>query len=191
MSSTPAPPDAAKSPARSSHAEAQAKYRLKHVEAERDKARERMPHIHVRLREKRKNQNHAQSPERNSRGETYEKFIARSRADLFASQEFQEFREYCDKVMVDRVYCKNLQEVADFEVFLSRNPCVEDLGPNGDWYIEHLWDHREDRFPEWREELADFRDVVAEHTPEELDRMQLEVRSHQRDRYIIRARGGF
>ncbi|KAJ6490868.1 hypothetical protein C8R45DRAFT_928700 [Mycena sanguinolenta] len=187
MSSTPAPPNAAEPPSRSAHAAAQARYRLKNAETEKEKARDRMR----RLCAQRKSKKRPESPERNVPGEIYDEFVARSRAELFSSQEYKEFREYCDKVMVDRIHCINFEQAQEFEDFISRNPCVEDLGPNSDWYVEHLWHRRESRFPEWKEELADFHDIIAEHTPEELDRMQLEARSKQRDRYIIRARGGF
>ncbi|KAF8208999.1 hypothetical protein K438DRAFT_1960725 [Mycena galopus ATCC 62051] len=171
----PAPDPAETASTRSAHAEAQARYRDK-------------------LRERRKQEGRHESPERNERGETYAEFIARSRAELRASwPDYEDFREYCDKVMVDRVHVnyKDPAQVAEFEEFLSRNPCVKDLGPNNEMVIDHWYRQRDDLFPEWKEELADYRDILKEYTSEQLDKMQLAARAKLPSRCIILARGGF
>ncbi|KAF8146730.1 hypothetical protein K438DRAFT_1944429 [Mycena galopus ATCC 62051] len=112
------------------------------------------------LREKRKEV----TEERNSRGETYEEFMA-------------QFREFCNKVKAVHLHVdfEDANEVAAVEKFLASNPSIEDLPAYDEDYIEYLY-RRQERYPEWREELADYRDIVAENTPEELDRLQAEAR---------------
>ncbi|KAF8196392.1 hypothetical protein K438DRAFT_1968109 [Mycena galopus ATCC 62051] len=169
---------------RSQHAAAQAKYRAKNAGAEREKARLRMR----RLREKRKEV----TEERNSRGETYEEFMARECKEFRSAHEYQEFREFCNKVKAVHLHVdfEDANEVAAVEKFLASNPSIEDLPAYDEDYIEYLY-RRQERYPEWREELADYRDIVAENTPEELDRLQAEAHLKLPSRYIILARGGF
>ncbi|KAJ7016853.1 hypothetical protein C8F04DRAFT_1201434 [Mycena alexandri] len=169
----------------SPHAAAQAKYRAKHAESEREKAKLRMR----RVREARKR---PPSEERNSQGETYSEFIARERAEYRSSPDFVDFREFCNKVMsvTLRAEFNEPEEWEELKVFVSGNPCLEDLPPVNEDYVEYLF-RRQERFPEWREELADYRDIVAENTPEELDRLNVEARAKLSNKFTILARGGF
>jgi hypothetical protein len=82
------------------------------------------------------------------------------------------------------------EQVAELDQFLSSNPCVEDLPAYDDDYIEYLY-RRQERFPEWKSELADYRDLVEEKTGEELDRLQCEAQAKLRYRNVVLARGGF
>ncbi|KAJ7859274.1 hypothetical protein B0H13DRAFT_1901523 [Mycena leptocephala] len=136
---------ATSSPVRSLHATAQAKYCEKNKDAEKEKAKLRMR----KLREERKHC--SREEDRNSEGETYAEFMARECQELRATLEFQEFREFCNKVKVVRLDI-------DFQ------------------------DPGEERFPEWKAELADYRDLVEEKTGEELDRLQCEARAKLRYR---------
>ncbi|KAJ6603279.1 hypothetical protein DFH09DRAFT_1068449 [Mycena vulgaris] len=167
-------------PGPSPHAAAQTRYRAKNAESKKGKARQRMR----RLREERKI--NAAS------GETYEQFMLRECQELRASPEFDEFRAYCNTVRLVLLRCiKDLPgELAEIEQFLATNPCVEDLPPYDDDGVEY-WYHLRHRYPEWKEELADFRDFVAEHTLEELDRLQSEARAQTTSKLVVRARGGF
>ncbi|KAJ7711356.1 hypothetical protein B0H16DRAFT_1745235 [Mycena metata] len=169
----------------SAHALAQAKYRVKHYETEREKAKLRMR----RLREARKQ---APLEERNDAGETYSEFMARERAEYRSTPDFAEFREFCNKVMSVTLRTVSYEPEGQEELddFVSRNPCLEDLPPNHDDYVEYLY-RRQERFPEWREELADYRDIVAENTLERLVQLNIEARAKLPNKYIILARGGF
>ncbi|KAJ7435887.1 hypothetical protein B0H11DRAFT_1937123 [Mycena galericulata] len=160
----------------SPHAAAQAKYRAKNLDAEREKARLRMRL----LRE------HRRPP----------------RPDIYATpvlmvhrEEFQEFKEFINKVkpVHVRVNTEDPQEVADFERLLASNPCVETFSVGSDEEVAVFYDLqlRFNRYPEWREELADYRDIIQEYSPEELDKMQLEARAKLVNKHIILARGGF
>ncbi|KAJ7763726.1 hypothetical protein B0H16DRAFT_1718380 [Mycena metata] len=186
----------------SPHAAAQAKYRAKHAESEKEKAKLRMRRFagfafwcltHIidfnRLRAARK-----QPPpeERNSRGETYSEFMARERAEYRSSPDFVDFRDFCNKVMsvTLRAEFNEPEEWEELKAFVSTNPCLEDLPPVNEDYVEYLF-RRQEHFPEWREELADYRDIVAENTPEELDRLNLEARAKLSNKFTILARGGF
>ncbi|KAJ7105660.1 hypothetical protein C8R44DRAFT_745811 [Mycena epipterygia] len=193
------PDDPAPQPCSSPHAAAQARYRAKNADTEKEKAKLRMR----RLREARKAAKEAASTtdecERNERGETYEEFMARECRELRArpSPEFREFSEFCNRVKVLHLRCNwdDPQEVADLEDFFNKHqnpcPCAEDLPPYLDDYVECLWHIREVNYPEWKEELLDFRDFLAETTPEELDRRQLAAQRKFGTRMIIGARGGF
>ncbi|KAJ7863881.1 hypothetical protein B0H13DRAFT_2353931 [Mycena leptocephala] len=130
--------------------------------------------------------------ELNLNGETYTEFMARECKELHATIEFQEFREFCNQVKTVRLHAdvQDPEEVAKLDRFLHSNPCVGDLPLYDDDYIEYLYWRRE-RYPEWKEELADYRDIIAENTEEELDRLQLEARAKLPSRNIILARGGF
>ncbi|KAJ7460130.1 hypothetical protein B0H11DRAFT_2242354 [Mycena galericulata] len=156
--------------ASSPHAAAQAKYRAKNLDAEREKAKLRMRL----LREQRR---------------------PPPRPDIYATEEFQEFKEFINKVkpIHVRVNTEDPQEVADFERLLASNPCVETFSVGSDEEVAvfyHL-QLRFNRYPEWREELADYRDIIQEYSPEELDQMQLEARARLANKHIILARGGF
>ncbi|KAJ6451149.1 hypothetical protein C8R45DRAFT_946364 [Mycena sanguinolenta] len=176
-------------PQRSGHAVAQAKYRLKNQDSEKEKARLRMR----KLREQRKLEK-CTDP-RNERGETYAQFMDRERREYRSQPDFQDFREYLNKVQAVqlRVDFNDPIDVAAFEELLSRNPCVEDLGTYDDNFVQWLYRRRHNYadLDEWKEELLDYRDIIAEYTPEELDRMQLKARAAQKNRLVILARGGF
>ncbi|KAJ7033526.1 hypothetical protein C8F04DRAFT_1183973 [Mycena alexandri] len=169
----------------SAHAAAQAKYREKHAESEREKAKIRMR----RLREARKLQT---SEERNEHGETRSDFMARECAEYRSTLEFAEFQEFCNKVMsvTLRTVSYDPKGLEELEEFVSRNPCLEDLPPNHEDYVKYLY-RRQERFPEWREELADYRDIVAENTPEELVRLYVEACAKLKNKFTILAKGGF
>ncbi|KAJ7434717.1 hypothetical protein FB451DRAFT_1195096 [Mycena latifolia] len=160
-----------------------------HAQQERDKAKLRMRRwVGMTLRESRKQ---ALAPgdigklrpdvagedvEKNEEGETYVEFLERARWELRASPEFHDFCEYCDTVRVVRIcYDKNdPQAVAEVDDFYRAHPypCVADTEPYNDDYVEWLFHNRNSMTPEWKEELLDFKDFLAEHTPEELDRRQ-------------------
>jgi hypothetical protein len=76
-------------------------------------------------------------------------------------------------------------------------PCVEDITSLFDYddncieWMYHCMRDNPRSFREWREELADFWDFVAEHTADDLDRMQREGCEKRNYRLLIRARGGF
>ncbi|KAJ7726635.1 hypothetical protein B0H16DRAFT_1471299 [Mycena metata] len=169
----------------SAHALAQAKYREKHYESEKEKAKLRMR----RLREARKQ---PPSEERNEAGETYSEFMARECAEYRSTLDFAEFREFCNKVMsvTLRAVSYDPEGQSELDQFIDRNPCLEDLPPNHEDYVEYLY-RRQERFPEWREELADYRDILAENTPEELVQLNIEARAKLNNKYIILAKGGF
>jgi uncharacterized protein YcaQ len=82
-------------------------------------------------------------------------------------------------------------EVAAFKELLASNPCVEELGWVSEEAAAEHWHMSRASHPEWREELADYRDLIAEHTAEELDQMQLDARAKLPDKRLILARGGF
>ncbi|KAJ7711978.1 hypothetical protein B0H16DRAFT_1815011 [Mycena metata] len=169
----------------SAHALAQAKYREKHYESEKEKAKLRMR----RLREARKQ---PPSEERNEAGKTYSEFMARECAEYRSTPDFAEFREFCNKVMsvTLRAVSYEPEGQSELDEFISRNPCLEDLPPNHEDYVEYLY-RRQERFSEWREELADYRDIVAEHTPQEIIQLNIEARAKLTNKYIILAKGGF
>ncbi|KAJ7493551.1 hypothetical protein FB451DRAFT_1164449 [Mycena latifolia] len=153
----------------SAHAAAQAQYRMKNATAEKEKAKLRMRRL------------------------CQERKAAQDERDEVARQEYEEFRQYCDLVKPFLLHYdrQNPAQVAEFERLLATNPCVADFGPMDEDYLEFLFHQREGRFPEWREELADYQDIITEYTPEELDAMQLEARAKLPNKCIILARGGF
>ncbi|KAJ7780814.1 hypothetical protein DFH07DRAFT_950037 [Mycena maculata] len=163
-----APPGAKPSP----HAAAQARYRARNAEAEREKAR-------LRMRKKRE-----QSKEQSTLP-----------AELYTTPEFLEFREFINKVKTVelRVNRDDPAELAEFNRLIATNPCVEDLGAATNEVVAYYYclQVRFNRYPEWQEELADYRDIVQEHTTEELDQMQLDARARLANKMIILARGGF
>ncbi|KAJ7070286.1 hypothetical protein B0H15DRAFT_957799 [Mycena belliarum] len=179
---TPPAADAAQK-RRSLHAQAQANYRIRARKGQGS------------LREKRKVS--TTETERNERGQTYEEFMECECREFRATDEFQEWREYCNTVKVVRVTphpsIPSAQDLAEMECFRRKHPypCVGDLPPFDDDYVEFLYHHTVGRYPEWKEELADFRDFVAEHTEEELDKLQRASNQAQRTKLVIRARGGF
>lgn len=75
---------------------------------------------------------------------------------------------------------------------MSTNPCVEDLPAYDDDGVAWVyWCHLVyGHYPEWREELADYRDIITEMTPAELDLKQLEAQGRF-GRHTLLARGGF
>ncbi|KAJ7439917.1 hypothetical protein B0H11DRAFT_1934146 [Mycena galericulata] len=185
-----APPDVVGTvlpePQRSPHAKSQAKYRAKNAEAEREKARLRMR----KLRER-----------QSTKPDFYATYVVRAlescpaNADREDSEEFKEFSEYINKVKPVhlRVNTEDPQEVADFDRLIASNPCVETLGPGSEEDIAVFYNLqlRFNRYPEWREELADYRDIIQEYSKEELDEMQLVARAKLANKCIILARGGF
>ncbi|KAJ7433906.1 hypothetical protein B0H11DRAFT_1939127 [Mycena galericulata] len=108
-------------------------------------------------------------------------------------EEFQEFKEFINKVkpVHVRVNTEDPQEVADFERLLASNPCVETFSVGSDEEVAVFYNLqlRFNRYPEWREELADYRDIIREYSPQELDEMQLEARAKLANKHIILARG--
>ncbi|KAJ7740188.1 hypothetical protein DFH07DRAFT_965372 [Mycena maculata] len=162
--------------AASAHAIAQAKYRLKNAEAERLKAKSRMQ----KLREARKRG--AVAPTEEVRN----------------SHEFREFREYMDTLVHVWIDFDDTdpEEVAQWEEFLATNPSTLDLEPFDISIVEEMWQERDSVFPEWREELADYRDFVNETTAQErgerLKRVRAEmVALNMIGPRLIRAPGGF
>ncbi|KAJ7661814.1 hypothetical protein B0H17DRAFT_1212133 [Mycena rosella] len=142
----------------SPHAAAQARYRAKNAEAVRAKARIRMRKYGTKV--------HRKEPSvETQNGETYEEFMACEHHELRATTEYAEFREYCNKVQQRyvRVDYDNPKEVLEWEAFLRTNPCVEDMVPFDEDYIEGLW-HERDDFPEWKDELALRADIYMTHT---------------------------
>lgn len=91
------------------------------------------------------------------------------------------------EILYDRM---DPEAVAEFRTLLASNPCVEDLGDRDEDFVEEEYLLR-GRYPEWREELADYRDILVEYTTEELDEMQLHWRARQLQKSVILARGGF
>ncbi|KAJ7136984.1 hypothetical protein C8R44DRAFT_869068 [Mycena epipterygia] len=154
----------------------------RNVEAERLKAKERMRRLHA----ERKAAPELELPETREAGN------ARRRQELHATHEYREFREYVNKVMSRRICydTKDPNDVADFRALLESNPCVKDLGDREEYFVEEEYQLR-GRYPEWREELADYRDIIVEYTAEELDYMQVQQRARLPSKTIILASGGF
>ncbi|KAJ7170444.1 hypothetical protein C8R43DRAFT_1120874 [Mycena crocata] len=115
--------------------------------------------------------------------------------ELWATTEYKEFMEFCSKVKkVTLTYdAEDPQQVEDFHHFMDTNPCVEDLPPYDEESTQWVyWCHLVyGHYPEWREELADYRDFISEMTPAELDKRQLEKRLTSGAPHTLWARGGF
>ncbi|KAJ7916658.1 hypothetical protein B0H13DRAFT_2323135 [Mycena leptocephala] len=156
----------------------------RNADAEKEKARIRMRSLRERWKR--------DLEECNSRGETYMEFMTRECEELRATPEFQDFRDFCNKVKAVRlcVDFKNPDEVAELDVFLRSNPSVEDLPAYDDNHVEFLY-RRQEWYLEWREELEDYRAIIAENTAENLDKLQVEAQAKLSSRCIILARGGF
>ncbi|KAJ7678412.1 hypothetical protein B0H17DRAFT_1206869 [Mycena rosella] len=155
---------------------------------------ETSPHAaaQARLRDERQKAHRKEPSVETQNEETYEEFMARERRELRATAEYAEFREYCNKVRQRyvRVDYDNPKEVLEWEAFLRTNPCVEDMVPFDEDYIEGLW-HERDDFAEWKDELADYRDIIAEYSPVQLNQMQRENRAKLAWPRQIQVRGGW
>ncbi|KAJ7722488.1 hypothetical protein DFH07DRAFT_971920 [Mycena maculata] len=130
-------------PLRSAHATAQAKYRSKNEEAERQKARNRY-----------------EMPTRPEQAVPPLQAISGPRTNSRNSENIW-IHWFLD---VDDDKPGALQE---WEEFLQTNPSTLDLMPFDQHFVEEIWAERDFCFPEWREELADYRDFVMETTAEE------------------------
>ncbi|KAJ7136480.1 hypothetical protein C8R43DRAFT_1132381 [Mycena crocata] len=180
----------------SGRAAAQARYRAKNADAEREKAKLRMR----RLREQRKEIPTKAEPDVNlgmvlpGLSATNEAILNMTREELWASDDFKEFTEYCNRVKIVKLTfdADDPQEVEDFKKFMASNPCVEDLPPYDEEGVEWVyWCHLAyGNYPEWKEELADYRDIITEMSPEQLDKAQLEARARILPHTLL-ARGGF
>ncbi|KAJ7758926.1 hypothetical protein DFH07DRAFT_958062 [Mycena maculata] len=154
-------------PKPSPHAAAQARYRARNTEAEGEKARLRMHKKH----------------ELSKKEATVQEQLYPMRvpfifpwllpAHPFNSPEFLAFREYVNKVKTIQLSVNrdDPAEVAEFDRLIATNPCVEDLGPATDEVVSYYYwlQVHFNRYPEWEEELADYQDIVQEHTAEQLD----------------------
>ncbi|KAJ7152682.1 hypothetical protein C8R43DRAFT_950687 [Mycena crocata] len=164
----------------SARAAAQARYRAKNADAERDKARVRMRRLRE---ERRKSAGHSTDPVVSHGEEAHaihepsgipETIRNLSQEELWASHDFREFAEYCDKVKIVTLTfdATDPERAEEFKRFMATNPCVEDLPAHDNEEVEwrYFLQLEHDRYPEWKEELADYRDIIAEMTPEELDK---------------------
>ncbi|KAJ7163984.1 hypothetical protein C8R43DRAFT_946793 [Mycena crocata] len=169
----------------SPHAAAQAKYRAKNANVEKEKAKLRMQ----RLRQARKEQallSTAKAPAEKQSADV-------KGPDYHDTHEFKEFRVYMDTLVPVFIDVEDNMpgQLEEWEKFLASNPCTVDLEPFEDSWIEHMWADRDFTFPEWREELADFRDFMDETTPEARAELLKLRRADSVSPRLIQPPGGF
>ncbi|KAJ6517556.1 hypothetical protein DFH09DRAFT_1332354 [Mycena vulgaris] len=192
------PQESAKPSPSEAHARAQARYRAKNPEAEKIKAKIRMQKLRQARKEATTTLSESTLPRTLRRRW---KSLVSSTAVLTipeSSVEFEEFCVYMDVLVPTWIDFddKLPGQIEEWETFLSTNPSTLDLEPCDISFVKELWPIRDLTFPEWREELADYRDFLEETTAEQRSERLKAYRAHLMTTYMIGPRlihppGGF
>ncbi|KAJ7259462.1 hypothetical protein C8J57DRAFT_1515530 [Mycena rebaudengoi] len=114
--------------------------------------------------------------------------------DFILLPEFQQFHQYASLLLPRWLQCdpKNPAELAELQRILGGHPTTHNFELVSNETVLEYWRVRKHNWPEWAEELADYRDFLNEHSEAELKELERQARAReQTSSQQILPKGGF